>query len=345
MSIKVIIPETEDHKFNELNEVKNSIFLAGPCPRNKEQKDWRDDAIKYLESLGWDGIIINPTNRFYDDTDQDHLRKQTLWEMEACYKASAIVFWIERTPENPAYTTNIEFGNWFEKDGVFVGWTEKAMKNAYLDERLKIIGKERYHSLESLLDAVVSDLTREPKTWFIADTHFSQERTLELSKRPFRNTQEMDWVMISRWNKHIRPNDTVYHLGDFGDNFGYLDFLNFGTMHLVVGNYEKPLCYPPVDFDFPNVKIYEKRGDCKVTLADGREVICIHEPLDPDGRTDFSNDLCLYGHIHGRTLYKLNGTDCAVDSHNFAPISEEEIIWRLNAIQYLDDNVWVNTCK
>ena len=34
------------------------------------------------------------------------------------------------------------------------------------------------------------------KIWFTSDTHFSSERTLELSKRPFKSVEEMDKILI-----------------------------------------------------------------------------------------------------------------------------------------------------
>ena len=55
------------------------------------------------------------------------------------------------------------------------------------------------------------------KIWFTSDTHFSSERTLELSKRPFKSVEEMDKILIENWNSVVGQNDTVYHIGDFGN--------------------------------------------------------------------------------------------------------------------------------
>lgn len=51
--------------------------------------------------------------------------------------------------------------------------------------------------------------------FYISDTHFGHARILELSKRPFRSIQEHDEVIVKRWNDVVRPDDWVYHLGDF----------------------------------------------------------------------------------------------------------------------------------
>jgi calcineurin-like phosphoesterase family protein len=55
------------------------------------------------------------------------------------------------------------------------------------------------------------------KTFFTADTHFGSERTLTLSRRPFDNVEEMNRNLIEQYNKLVSDDDTVYHLGDFGD--------------------------------------------------------------------------------------------------------------------------------
>lgn len=357
--VRVITPENSNHVFNELNDVKNSIFLAGPCPREDYEDDWRNEAIDILSKMRFDGVVLNPTNKYYDMEDPDHLLKQTRWEEEAMKKASAIVFWIERSEEHPAYTTNIEFGMWLGQPGIFVGWSDKAIKNNYIEIKLSDYELPRYKTLKSILEAVVKDLNRPKERWFLSDTHFSQQRTLELSRRPFRNLRDMDLTMISNWNKHIRKNDDVYFLGDFGADFEYLKLLNFKNLFFVTGNYErkdrngndisKETTEKILSYSTDKNLIYVfDRGECKITLKDGKNVTLIHEPINPNKDESSivdNNQLYLYGHIHGRTLYKTNGTDCGVDVHGFAPISEEEIIWRLNAIKYLDENVWETICR
>ena len=59
-----------------------------------------------------------------------------------------------------------------------------------------------------------------------------------MSRRPSKDTEEMDLEMISRWNKKLTSNDLVFHLGDFGDT-SVLDKLNFNKMFSLKGNYER----------------------------------------------------------------------------------------------------------
>ena len=49
--------------------------------------------------------------------------------------------------------------------------------------------------------------------YFTSDTHFSH-RNIAI-KRGLADADEMDAVLISNWNRCIRPEDEVYILGDF----------------------------------------------------------------------------------------------------------------------------------
>lgn len=109
--MKILKPyENDPAKFSSLAEdyMKNSIFLAGPCPRkNYEKSDvWRKEAYSIFEDIGFDGNILNPTNKNYGL--MKDLTKQTDWENEAMHKASTIIFYLERTEKNPGFTSNCE---------------------------------------------------------------------------------------------------------------------------------------------------------------------------------------------------------------------------------------------
>ena len=95
-----------------------SIFLAGPCPRVDYSNDWRNEAYELLEKAGFDGIVYSPTNPKFDKTDPDYLRKQTVWEVNAMQAADKVVFWIPRSEKDPAFTTNIELGQFLYKDKI-----------------------------------------------------------------------------------------------------------------------------------------------------------------------------------------------------------------------------------
>jgi len=52
-------------------------------------------------------------------------------------------------------------------------------------------------------------------TWFTADTHFGHAKILEYGRKGFTSVNDMDQKMIEGWNSVVRPEDEVWHLGDF----------------------------------------------------------------------------------------------------------------------------------
>lgn len=241
-------------KFNTCYGCRNAIFLAGPCPRSDFGTDWRYDAFSILEQMGFGGTVITPTNPYFKQmteefgfTQEQAREKQVAWERAAMHIASAIVFWVPRSDAWPARTTNYEFGEWYKKPRVFVGWPDGAEHNEYMVCKLKEQGKHHYSTLDGVLRGAVMMLGKSTGPWFTSDTHFSQQRTLELSRRPFVDVQSMDYEMISNWNKRVTMNDEVIHAGDFIDPEQvdmlkpFLSFLNFKTLRWVLGNYDRKI--------------------------------------------------------------------------------------------------------
>lgn len=135
-------------KLNPLYWCRNAIFLAGPCPRSDFSDDWRIEAFSILEQLGFDGTVITPTNSLFKQmttefgfTQELAREKQIALERAAMHIASAIVFWVPRDDAHPARTTNYEFGEWYKKPHVFIGWPEGAEHNEYMAYKLKEQGK------------------------------------------------------------------------------------------------------------------------------------------------------------------------------------------------------------
>ncbi len=51
--------------------------------------------------------------------------------------------------------------------------------------------------------------------YYIADTHFGDERIMKLAGRPYSSTSEMDSDLVKKWNERVKNSDSVYILGDF----------------------------------------------------------------------------------------------------------------------------------
>jgi calcineurin-like phosphoesterase family protein len=166
--------------------------------------------------------------------------------------------------------------------------------------------------------------------WFTSDTHFGSGRTLTLSRRPYPSTLEMDEIMIIKWNKKVKDNDIVFHLGDFGD-WSVLERLN-GHIFLVPGNWDDdiPKGHTKLKIIPNNFKIYVKNKILEL----------VHIPSDFSGEAD----LCLFGHIHKQT-FKKNGLNVGVDSHHFYPLNFDDIFFYFDAIiKYYDSEVFREFC-
>jgi calcineurin-like phosphoesterase family protein len=71
--------------------------------------------------------------------------------------------------------------------------------------------------------------------FFTSDHHFGHHNIISHANRPFASTDEMNAVMIECWNERVKPNDTVFHLGDLTLNMHarvYLEHHN-GKIHLL----------------------------------------------------------------------------------------------------------------
>ncbi len=107
-----------------------SIFLAGPTPRDNFVNSWRPEAIKILEGLSFKGTIFVPEDS--DGSRKFEYDDQIDWEWEGLKKATCIVFWVPREIQSmPAFTTNIEWGKWYESGKVVLGYPENTPKMSY----------------------------------------------------------------------------------------------------------------------------------------------------------------------------------------------------------------------
>ena len=59
-------------------------------------------------------------------------------------------------------------------------------------------------------------MSEEPRIFVTSDTNFFGQQFIAYAARPFEDVLDMNEHLIERWNEIVRPNDLVYHLGDFG---------------------------------------------------------------------------------------------------------------------------------
>lgn len=176
--------------------------------------------------------------------------------------------------------------------------------------------------------------------YFTSDTHFGSERTLELHRRPFASTIQMNVDIIGNWNRIVRMDDTVVHLGDFGDPH-IIRALCFKKLYIIPGNHDikNPGVVEELKKD-PRVELWQSGKE--LTLADGKRYCLVHEPLSGFGRDKFY----LFGHIHRLQLVKRNGINVSQDIHNFRPVDETNIMGLRKFIEnHYDENVFTERCE
>ena len=135
--------------------LEKSIFLAGPTPRDTETESWRPEALKILETIGFDGKVFVPEDRNakrsfeYDD--------QVQWEWSAINQATIVIFWVPREIKKmPAFVTNVEFGMLANSGKVLLGAPEEAAKMGYLKALAHRFNIPFYGTLEQLLHQAVT---------------------------------------------------------------------------------------------------------------------------------------------------------------------------------------------
>lgn len=169
--------------------------------------------------------------------------------------------------------------------------------------------------------------------WFTADTHFGHKNVIPYCNRPFASVEEMDAELIRRWNFLVKPDDVVFHLGDFAFCGAIragiiLSELN-GLKVLIRGNHDRGY----TDTKWKRLGFYEvKQSDFK-TIS-GAPVRMSHFPFagqEADTR-DFSKyqlkdngGWLLHGHVHEAWKQQDKMINVGVDQWAYAPVSEEEI--------------------
>lgn len=163
--------------------------------------------------------------------------------------------------------------------------------------------------------------------FFTADHHFGHANIIKYSNRPFRSVSSMDEAMLENWNSVVKPNDTVYHLGDLAffnlnssEGQSLLEHLN-GIIYYIRGNHDK-FSSKISRFiwirDFAEIKV----NDQKITLCHYAMRVwnCSHH-----------GTWHLYGHSHGSLPDDPNSLsfDVGVDCWDFKPVSFEQVAERM----------------
>lgn len=168
-----------------------------------------------------------------------------------------------------------------------------------------------------------------------SDQHVNHQNIIfyEKSSRPFDTVEEMNEVLIKRWNSVVRPEDTVYQLGDFfmghAENIENILPRFNGNIKMVLGNHD----------NLKKQKIYAEHGiemfDFKQLFYEDFVICMCHYPIDnEDWRniiTKFGQRkmLYLYGHVHSQAPHGLHDGcfySVGCDVNNLTPVLLDDII-------------------
>lgn len=167
------------------------------------------------------------------------------------------------------------------------------------------------------------------KIWFTSDHHFGHQNIIPYAKRPFTTADEMDEIMIRKWNEKVSDKDAVYYLGDFALNRPerckeILKQLN-GSIYLISGNHEVTALACKKRFEW--VKDYYELKVNDDSVKGGRQKIVLFHYAIRNWNGKNRGSFHLYGHAHG-TLeedpYALS-FDIGVDNHDFYPVEYNEV--------------------
>lgn len=163
-----------------------------------------------------------------------------------------------------------------------------------------------------------------------SDTFFGRVKILEIADRPFDSIVEMNETIIKNWNDVVKPNDIVYHLGNFAwtplDAEESLIRLN-GQIKLILGEYDDAIL------------------EISKFMQDKLEIIQPVFYKEPKTRTLLSHwpmldwigkDLGVF-HFHGHSLlnHKTNLKECnrvnaCTDQWSFKPIEIKAMLELFN---------------
>lgn len=194
-----------------------------------------------------------------------------------------------------------------------------------------------------MINKIKEFFRKKPKTWFTSDLHFHHRRVIEYCSRPWKDhKEEMTNGLIKIWNSTVKPQDTVYCLGDFSLDPKWSDRivpkLN-GYKVLIPGNHDTCFSKPT---QLPRyLKVWNEVHMTKeLTLKNGITVLLSHLPyLTKDSlvyddryldlRPKDNGLIILHGHYHSKYLKNKRCIDVGIDN-DFTLLSEDRVIELIN---------------
>ena len=152
-----------------------------------------------------------------------------------------------------------------------------------------------------------------------SDQHFDHRNANRLCERPFSSLEEMNEVLLSRWNETVGPQDIVYHLGDLA--LGQKPWLWLEKLHgqiiIIRGNHDR--------------KWYARDKSLTLSYA-GIDLLLIHRPWEA---ADWEGWI-LHGHSHQKRPFidpENRRVNVSVEMTDYRPVLLDTIVERIYDIE------------
>ena len=173
--------------------------------------------------------------------------------------------------------------------------------------------------------------------WLTSDHHFFHENMYRFEhedgrrvRYQFKDAAEGDAYMVQAWNEVVKPEDHVWHLGDFTMERSstsiwklerIMQQLN-GHKRLILGNH-----------DHYDVRVYRNIGFEKVRAFHRHEgLVYSHVPLHPVSIASDKVIANVHGHIHRNASFPGKYLNACVEVTDYRPVSFDEVRTRCRAL-------------
>lgn len=172
--------------------------------------------------------------------------------------------------------------------------------------------------------------------YVIADTHWGHNKSLSFVQpdgsplRPFSSVEEMNESLVDNWNSVVKPQDTVYHLGDIcipRSGIKYLSRCN-GRKVLFRGNHDSNFKLKELAEYFDDIRgCFYRNG-----------LVFSHFPVHPSNlKGAYKGNV--HGHLHCHLIIDQGLVDkryfnACVERNNFTPVSYDSIKEHFNKLDH-----------
>lgn len=160
-----------------------------------------------------------------------------------------------------------------------------------------------------------------------SDTHFFHDKDFIWGTRGFNSVDEMNEVIVEKWNSIVKPEDFIYHLGDVGLGSDVQKIIEIikrlnGHIYLAYGNHDTGARL----YSYAEARLFDDiQMGYRFPL--GKKMLWLsHFPMNVANEPPVL-DYSVHGHLH-QSYAQENSPfhyNVVVDAHDCTPVPLEEI--------------------